>query len=238
MRSWRDITLYQYQQMELNTKRIDIDELDKSLFNLCISYDKTESQLDKLNIRKVKRMSDRLNKVMKSPVISAAKESIGHYNICYNLDDTRFGQYVELNTFFSSSDLVYQNAHYILASISHEPGRKNKSEDHGQKAAFFLQVPISDVIGTINKFSEAFLQYNKQWGVLLDKPQPQEEEGIIPEAPHPFNKRFGWIFSATQVAEHERISLDQAFDLPTPQALNDMVYMKAHAEYLKETFKK
>lgn len=41
-----------------------------------------------------------------------------------------------------------------------------------------------------------------------------------------FTKHYGWIYSATIVADHERISLDHAFELPVLQFLNALAYMK------------
>ena len=41
-----------------------------------------------------------------------------------------------------------------------------------------------------------------------------------------FARYYGWIYSATVVADHERISLDAAFELPVLQFLNAMAYMK------------
>lgn len=41
-----------------------------------------------------------------------------------------------------------------------------------------------------------------------------------------FAKHYGWIYSATLVADHERITLDQAFELPVRQFLNAMAYCK------------
>jgi hypothetical protein len=41
-----------------------------------------------------------------------------------------------------------------------------------------------------------------------------------------FQRYYGWIYSATAVADHERISLDAAFELPVLQFLNGLAYMK------------
>jgi hypothetical protein len=40
-----------------------------------------------------------------------------------------------------------------------------------------------------------------------------------------FTKYFGWIFATERVAEFERITLEQAYDLSTLQYLNDLVYI-------------
>lgn len=52
-----------------------------------------------------------------------------------------------------------------------------------------------------------------------------------------FGESYGWIFSTAQVAEHERITLDEAFNLPTLQYLGDLSYIKAKARYEAEQIK-
>ena len=42
-----------------------------------------------------------------------------------------------------------------------------------------------------------------------------------------FSEYYGWIYSTEQVAEFERISLEQAYELDILQYLNDLVYIKA-----------
>jgi hypothetical protein len=49
-----------------------------------------------------------------------------------------------------------------------------------------------------------------------------------------FNKQYGWIYSATQVAQHEGLGLDRAYDLPVRQAFNDLLYLKAKGKYEME----
>ena len=41
-----------------------------------------------------------------------------------------------------------------------------------------------------------------------------------------FGKYYGWIYNTTLVADFERITLDQAFELPVMQYLNGLAYCK------------
>jgi hypothetical protein len=50
-------------------------------------------------------------------------------------------------------------------------------------------------------------------------------------------QRYGWIYQATIIAEHERINLEEAFELPTIQALNDLSYIKAKNSFDREQMK-
>ena len=40
-----------------------------------------------------------------------------------------------------------------------------------------------------------------------------------------FTKYYGWIFATERVAEFERITLEQAYELKTLQFINDLVYI-------------
>ena len=51
---------------------------------------------------------------------------------------------------------------------------------------------------------------------------------------HPFMQQYGWIYQITLVADHERIPLAGAFNLPTIQFLNDLAYLKAKHEHERE----
>jgi hypothetical protein len=51
-------------------------------------------------------------------------------------------------------------------------------------------------------------------------------------------QRYGWIYQATIIAEHERINLADVFELPTIQALNDLSYIKAKNSFDREQMKK
>lgn len=52
-----------------------------------------------------------------------------------------------------------------------------------------------------------------------------------------FMQRYGWIYQATLIAEHERIKLDDVYNLPTIQALNDLAYLKSKASADREKIK-
>lgn len=46
-----------------------------------------------------------------------------------------------------------------------------------------------------------------------------------------FTEVFGWVYSTKEVAMFEGITMDQAYDLPVTQVLNDMVYLKAKKKH-------
>ena len=53
-----------------------------------------------------------------------------------------------------------------------------------------------------------------------------------------FMRRFGWHYQSELVARYEGIKLDEAYQLPTIQYLNDLAYLKEKANYEREAIKK
>lgn len=53
-----------------------------------------------------------------------------------------------------------------------------------------------------------------------------------------FMQRYGWIYQATLIAEHERITLQEVYEMPTIQALNDLSYLKAKNAFDADQMKK
>lgn len=230
MKSWNDITLGQYQEMEKINQRKDLDDLDKVLFTVCALKGMSEQQLDATDAKTVNRLCAEVSKVISSPFMPTAADQIGQYYINYDMDALRFGQYVELQFFLHNGPEI-MNCHAILASISHEMGLPNKSEGHRQRAQYFMGQPIALCIGSMQKFMTAFAEFNAEFKNLFGLDEKVAGPSAMINA---FNKRYGWTYSVSRVAEYERITLEQAYDLAARQALNDLQYLKALDAYREE----
>lgn len=53
-----------------------------------------------------------------------------------------------------------------------------------------------------------------------------------------FMQRFGWHYQSELVSRYEGIKLDEAYQLPTIQYLNDLAYLKEKSNYEREAIKK
>jgi hypothetical protein len=228
--SWNKITLYKFQKIEQINKQ-GIEDLDKVLWSVCFAFDYTEKQLDELSIKKVDKLAAKMTAIFNSELKPSPVKRIGKYFINYDISSFTLGQYIEL-AFFLQQPI--QHAHYILASVSNTLWRKNNAGHHRRKANYFLTQPITKVTGTVSQVVDNYNSFNKeyQWLFGLDK----EVNGDVQE--DKFNKQHGWVYSATQIAEHERISLEQAMSLPIRQAFNDLAYLKALGKYQDEQIKK
>ncbi len=229
--NWKKITLSKFRQLdEINAR--ELSEIDKTLFSACIVFDKTEYELDNSNPAEVLKLSTKVSRLFAVPFKPKARSRIGKYFINYDISKMTFGQYIELAFFLSNNHV--QNAHYVLATAGSRWFVKSKSKDHRKRADYFLTQPVAEVIGSLKRIVENFTAFNQEFSGLfgLDK----EVTGDVEE--DKFNKRYGWIYAASQVAEYERITTDDTFALPIRQALNDLMYLKEKGKYEAGLIKK
>jgi hypothetical protein len=218
MRKIGDISLFKFSQVdEINAR--EIPDIDKLLFSTCVIYDLTEYQLDHMKPRKALRLISKIEKLFKGGFEPKAATKIGKYKINYDPSALTFGQYIEL-MFFLDQPLI-QAAHYVLASIV------STEDDHPGRSQYFLSRPVAEAMGTVIKYVENLNKFNKEYAALF---------GVDPEvngdvSTDKFIKRYGWIYSASRVAEYERITLDDCYKLPIRRALNNLAYLKAKDKF-------
>jgi hypothetical protein len=230
VRNWNDITLTHYQQIDKINQRKDIDALDKVFFTVCALYGMSEQQLDNAGVKVVDRLCREVNKVLATEFNPTAADKLGNYYLDYNCDHLRAAQYVELQYFLHHGENLH-NCHSILASIAHDEGRRNASEGHKIRADHFLTQPVAVCIGSMRRFIESFAAFNAEFKSLFGL----DESVAGPNAMiNGFNKRYGWTYAVWRVAEYERITLEQAYNLPARQFLNDLQYLKALDKYRDE----
>jgi hypothetical protein len=89
-------------------------------------------------------------------------------------------------------------------------------------------------MASLKEFAERFNEFIGTYNSLFGLDKDMFDQGQQVDR---FNKQYGWIYSATVIAEHERITLDQAFGIPIRQAFNDLIYLKAKGRYEAEQHK-
>jgi len=229
--TWKNITLGKYQQIE-QINKTEIPEIDKVLHTACIVFDKTEYEIDNEKPVRVVKMINKIKSVFEKPLNVRACNRIGKYTINYDVSRITFGQYIELSFFFSNG--IEKNIQYILATMSNRWKRKHSTRDHREKAEYFLNQPVELAIGALTKIQECYNLFNSRYKSLFGI--DAEVSGNVQD--DEFNRRHGWIYSATQVAQHEGIKLDEAFALPVIQAFNALIFLKAKSKYEMEQFRK
>lgn len=226
---WENISLFKFQQVDIINATEGMSDIDKTLFSVCAVFDLTEYQLDNMPPNKAAKLISGVNKIFSSEFKTVPQKKIGKWYLNYDVSTMSFGQYIELSFYLTTDPkLKTMNAHKVMASISNEYGYKNISDEHEAKAAFFLTQPITKIAGSLAEIIKSFAAFNDRYKALfgLDEVVHGEQARV-----HPFNKRYGWVYAASQVAEYERISLDQAYALPVTTAMHDLTYLKAKGKY-------
>lgn len=229
--NWSNITYGQFRQIE-EINKLDLPDLDKVLHTTCIVYNKTEYQIDNEKPVKAVKMINKMQSVFEIPFYPKAVNRLGKYIINYEVSRITFGQYVTLSFYITKGPS--KNAHYILATMAEVWLRKYTTKRHKKKSGYFLNQPVELVIGALNAIQQSYERFNQNFQSLFGI-DPNVSGNVENEE---FNKRYGWIYSATQVAAHEGISLDEAYGLPVIQAFNDLIFLKDKGKYELEQFRK
>lgn len=232
-KSWKNISLAQFQQIETVNAKPNIDDIDKVLYTVCILFGLTEYELDNTDPVKAAKLIDKVKVIFSQPLQPKPKKRIGPYRIVYEMDKMRFGQFIELSFFLSNNPLL--NAHSAIASVTKNWRGKNVTTAHRKKSEYFLTRPITEIAGTIAAITERFAAFLAEYKSLFGLDPVVNGEEAKEDL---FNKRYGWIYAASQIAEYERITLDEAYGLPIRQVFNDLAYLKAKSKYEAEQFNK
>jgi hypothetical protein len=183
-------------------------------------FNKTEYELDK-NPKKALRLIPKVEKIFSLEMRLKPCGKIGKYSINYNPSILTFGQYIELAYYLHEP---FKNAHLVLASIV-----SADADTHKERSEYFLSFPMDKTIGCIQKYMECLHQFNSNYISLFGSEGGEETS---------FSKKWGWIYSAQQVAIYENIPLDAAFGLPVTRAFNDLAFLKAKYRFEEEQLKK
>jgi hypothetical protein len=80
---------------------------------------------------------------------------------------------------------------------------------------------------------------DKEFEGLFDSGNVEEDEPLSSRGGvSNFMRYYGWIYQTELVAALEKVTLEQTYEIPTLQYLNDLAYLKAKGEYEAEQLKK
>lgn len=198
------------------------DEVTQVALIICDLFDLSYEDVDKMAPKKFIRLSKKVerlfSKLNKKPFFSRIKFTTDARKI-------NFGQFIEVQHFMKQGEI--DAMHLISATIWKD------NRDHVTKASILLNLNVRRFLNDYTSFLKSFSDLLKSYEGLFEVEQSEEEEDAIVEKPHVFIEQYGWIYSAKQIAEHEGISLDQAFELPILQAFNTLAYLKSFQSYQK-----
>lgn len=231
MSGWNKISLKNFQYIQELYESTFFDDIDKIILSTCTIYGLKPNQIEKMFAFMRNRMIRNVNKIFAGELPETATNKIGIYEITNDLSKITLGQFITIQYYLSRGHI--KNAHRIIATIANEPGKKYDGDTQDKRVEYFLTQPTGKVIGTINALAKSFVEFTKQYSNIFGL----DDENKSAES-HSFNRNYGWIHSATQIAEHNRITLDQAMGLNIRVAFNDLSFLKAKGIYERELLNK
>ena len=216
------MTLSQYQRIA-SFWDSENDEVTQIALIVCDMYGMTYDEVNTMNPKKFIRLSKQIEK---SFIRLDKKPFFSSYKFTTDATKINLGQFIEVQHFMKQGEI--DAMHLISASIWQD------KRDHALKASILLNLNVRHVLKDFTLFLLSFSELLKSYKGLFEVDQVEEEdEDAKMEKPHSFIEQYGWIYSAKQIAEHEGISLDKAFELPILQAFNTLAYLKSFQSYQK-----
>jgi hypothetical protein len=160
------------------------------------------------------------------------------YKLNYDITEypNNTARYVESITF---ADDFIRNLHKILASMTSrleltykgfKPVKSNEW-NHEQVANDMLDIDFVTGYSSAVKFIYSIKNLNEKYKGLFDDGGDVEDNG------KGFSKDYIWLFNAKSVAEFEQISIDEVWELPIIQFLNDLGYLKYKNKWDADKYK-
>jgi hypothetical protein len=210
------MTVEQYQRIyEISVTTPDT--VERVAWMICEVFGKSQQEVDDMSKEQFLRYTNRLNKE-----IQTKDRWYNWVHLETDASKITFGQFIETSFWLKSHPT--EVLHLVSASLL-----RKWSGDHHAATEYILSLEIWQIHDQIQTYIESLNKLIKSYSGLFGLGEQNEEE----EKPHPFIEKYGWLFSAKQVADYEGIPLDKVYDLPVIQALNDLSYLKAKQNFDK-----
>lgn len=201
------------------------DTFEQLGYIICELYSMTVEEVNALSGKEVLRRMAAIQK----EVAATAKWWTRQIPLQTDATKITFGQFIECQQWLKCGDSV-QVLDMVAASILID------RTEHSKDVAMIRKVSFARIKEQVDKFilsmNDMLMQYKGLFEIDVDEKEDRDENE------HPFISQYSWILSAAELAKHERITLDKAFDLPVLQAFNGLAYLKAKALYEKMKSKK
>lgn len=217
--------LQQFQKIH-TIKESLFDDTDKIALIICEVYNFTPEQVDSFTSKKFLKYVNKVEKLF----LKGFTKPFTLFNR-FETDATKitFGQFIECQEWLKQQPIEVM--HLVAASIF-----KGKRTNHKKVADKMLQTNVRLIVDDVMEFVDSLTKLIESYKTLFESADNEEEDlqELKKKAKlkkHPFIEFHGWEFSATQVAEHNKITLNAAYKLPIIEALNNLVFLKHKQEY-------
>lgn len=217
---WHFITVAQFQELD-RIETIETDMVDKLAHSVCVVYKKKPQEVNEWGKGKFLKYAGRLERLFSKP----PPRSWFEMPLETDAAKINYGQFVEIMYFLQNG--MIENIHHIAASLM------GGADDHAVRSQMVLETGITRVLHPVSVFIASWEKLMRSYSGLfeIDDERDEDDRVVKRESPHPFIEQYGWIFSATKLADHEKIKLEEVWDLPIIQALNGLSYLKSKTKY-------
>jgi hypothetical protein len=188
---------------------------------VCDLFNLSHEEVDNMQPAKFIKYSNKVTKQFKK---LGKKPFLGRLKLITDAKKINLGQFIEVQHFLKMGEI--EGMHLVTASIW------ASKKQHQLKAELLLKKDIRHILTDYTTFLQSFAELLQGYKGLFEAEEEPEEDGKM-EKPHPFIEQYGWFYSSKQVAQHEGITLKDAFDLPILQAFNALAYLKSEQSYQK-----
>jgi hypothetical protein len=239
--TWKDISVKQYQAIQ---EAIEIykDEFDKVCAVVAVLFNKSHQDINNMEPRRFIKLSAIVTTLFSFEPRGSAPNRIGRYKISYEITRYKWRQYVEIQHWIKKP--FDQCFPLILASAVTPIFGSNDSAKHREVVNNFLDYKFLPSFFAAKKILEQVATINHYFNP--EEPIEEEQEIDADEAskvPTPdfgeddFTEKWGWIYTTKRIADFRNITLDEAFELSTIEALNDMQLIKDLQKHEKKLFR-
>lgn len=232
---WKDLNVFQYQQLEPILTGGDI--IANATKIIAIINNDTEAAVERYTpdrlSKEIKKMNFLITEIKGRPV-KYLNTSKNKYICNYDVSLINTARYIETKVFAKD---VIQNLHKLAASMVHPTyygivKKKYNAAKHSEYADDIQSASFVDVFYSVSKFIKVISELDSNFKGLYEEVDEQMQEQSVRGGSR-FVEFYGWHYCVKIVAEHEMIPLDKAYELPCMQFLNDLSYLKAERDYLK-----
>lgn len=227
--NWKSITVKQYLELKDALARENEDEVSRAGYAIMALKSWSYDKVNNLPAIRFLALVEALGTLLKSKPLGRAKNRLGWHRINYDVYSMPFRNFIEIQHWIKSP--IEEVCHKVLASAV----LGNDSTRHSELSRKFLNCRFIDVLASAELILKEITKQNKIFGAAPKEEDDEPRFNVSSSAG--FLERYGWIYSATLVAKHRGIKLEEAYELKTVQARNDLLFLSGLSEYEKQSFK-
>ena len=193
------------------------DEIEVTANCICELFNKPYDEVNRFTPKQFIKWSKKATNKLRT-----SKQWYQFEKVKTNANDITFGEFIEVLEWQKKGFI--ESIHLTAASLL------LKKTKHSTDVKRILNSDVTQYYDDLIVFMDSFYKLLKSYKGLFDT---EAEDIDANKSGHPFQNKYGWMFSAKMVAELEGVNINNAYQLPIIQALNDLSYLKSKQSFDK-----